>query len=71
MRAFVDRYDACQHFLGEEPFGKDRRFLEKSTKEVRTGNDKQLRKLRSAYADDAEIAQVLVEFNVGAETDQP
>lgn len=72
VRAFADRYDACQHFRGEEPYDDERRrFLEKSMDETCKGNDKQLRKLRSAFAGDAEMTRVLNEFDVNAETEQP
>lgn len=60
VRVFADRHDACQHFLGEEPYDDERRrLLEKSIRETCTGNDKQLRKLKSAYAGDARMMQVL------------
>ena len=72
VRVFADRYDACRHFRGEEPYDKERRrFLEKPIDENCTGNDKQLRKLRSAYAGDAEMTRVLNEFEMDAETEQP
>lgn len=72
MRAFADRYDDCQHFRGEEPYDEERRrFLEKSVYQTCTGNDKRLRKLRSAYAGDAEMTRVLSEFEMDAETEQP
>ena len=72
VHVFADRYDACQHFLGEEPYDNERRrFLEKSIHETCTGNDKQLRKLRSIYVGDAEMTRVLNEFNMTAETQQP
>jgi hypothetical protein len=72
VRVFADRYDVCQHFRGEERYDDERRwFLDKSMDETCTGNDKQLRKLRSAYADDAEITRVLNEFEIGAETERP
>ena len=72
VRVFADRYDACQHFRGEEPYDNERRrFLEKSVHETCTGNDRQLRKLRSSYAGDAEITQALEEFDVDVETEQP
>ncbi len=72
VRVFVNRHDACQHFRGEEPYDKERRqFLEKSINETCTGNDSQLRKLRSSYAGDAEITQVLGEFDFNTEREQP
>ena len=64
VRIFANRYDACQHFLGEEAYDDERRrFLENSIGETCTGNDKQLRKLRSAYAGDTVMTQVLGEFD--------
>ena len=70
VRVFADRYDACQHFRGEEPYDSERRrFLEKSIDETCTGNDKQLRQLRSAYAGDAEMTRVLNEFEMNTETE--
>lgn len=70
VRVFADRYDACQHFRGEEPYDSERRrFLEKSIEETCTGNDKQLRQLRSAYAGDAEMTRVLNEFEMNTETE--
>ena len=66
VRVFVDRYDACQHFLGEEPYDDARRrFLGKSIDDTCTGNDRQLRKLKSAYAGDAGIMRVLDGMDTG------
>jgi hypothetical protein len=70
VRVFANRYDVCQHFLGEEPYDDERRrFLGKSIDETCTGNDKQLRKLRSAYAGDPEMTQVLDEFDFNTGTE--
>ena len=72
VRVFADRYDACQHFRGEEPYDEERRrFLEKSIDENCTGNDRQLRKLRSAYGGDVEMTRVLNEFDMNTETERP
>ena len=62
VRTFVDRYDACDHFKGEEPYDRERRaFLEESIRDTCTGNDKELRQLRRRYADDAQISALLQE----------
>jgi hypothetical protein len=72
IRAFAERYDACEHFIGEEPYDDERRrFLEKSIEETCTGNDAQLRKLRAAYSGDAEMLRVLGEFDFINEPGQP
>ena len=72
VRIFADRYDACQHFRGEEPYDSERRrFLEKSVYQTCTGNDERLRKLRSAYAGDAEMMRVLNEFEMDADPTRP
>ncbi len=60
VRAFVDRYDACHHFSGEEPYDEARRaFLAKSIRDTCTGNDKRLLRLKAGYANDAEITRLL------------
>lgn len=63
VRLFADRFDACVHSSGEEAYDEDRRrFLEARVRESCPGNDKRLRKLKAAYADDAEISAVLAGF---------
>ena len=72
IRVFADRYDTCEHFIGEEPYDEERRrFLEKSIDESCKGNDARLRKLRSSYAADAQMMRALSQFEFNSYTEQP
>lgn len=66
VRLFVQRYDECEHFLGEEPYDEERRqFLDEAIKQSCKGNDEQLRQLRLTHAGDDALSGVLesLEFN--------
>jgi hypothetical protein len=69
VRAFLDRRDGCDHFRGEpipepadDPGGERRREIETAMRELCTGTDAELLKLRAAYRDDAVVSAVFAGF---------
>lgn len=55
----VDR-DGCDHFRGEEPYGAERAaYLEQSIRELCTGSDAKLAKLRRRYAAEPDVIAAL------------
>ncbi|MEQ1512573.1 MAG: hypothetical protein ABL934_07830 [Lysobacteraceae bacterium] len=66
VRAFLDRRDGCDHFRGEpipepvdDPGGERRREIETALRELCTGTDAELVRLRARYRDDAAISAAL------------
>ena len=62
-RSFVIKRQGCDHFRGEPPYDKERqKFLIQQMKELCTGTDAELQRLRAKYADHPETIQSLSEF---------
>ncbi len=64
VRAFVARHEACEHFLGEEPYDAARaRELARNVKSLCTGSDAKLARLKRKYAGHAAIMDVLLRLD--------
>lgn len=64
IRTFKSRHEACEHFIGEEPYDEERRaFLNEAVNESCTGIDQQLQDLRTRYAEDSALRGVLRAFD--------
>lgn len=64
IRTFIARHESCEHFIGEEPYDEERRaFLNEAVSETCTGIDQQLHDLRTRYAEDPALREVLSEFD--------
>jgi hypothetical protein len=62
VQAFVDRYDECEHWLGEEPYdAARRREINRAIKKVCTGIDALPAKLRAAHPTNTAVDRVLFE----------
>ncbi|WP_188379384.1 hypothetical protein [Oxalicibacterium faecigallinarum] len=47
VQYFIERRDGCDHFRGEYPYDEERgRFIAKNLKDLCTGTDKQLKKVK-------------------------
>ena len=58
----VDR-DGCDHFRGEEPYDAERAaFLEENIRELCTGTDAKLARLRARYANDPDVIAALANY---------
>lgn len=58
--AFVRRREECEHFLGEEPYDRERReYLAGAVRDTCGGGNRELRTLRQKYRSDAAILQAL------------
>lgn len=61
---FVERREACEHFIGEEPYDDERAaFLNKSIAENCTGINRDLEALKVKYADKPNILEKLMVFD--------
>lgn len=64
IRTFKARHEACEHFIGEEPYDEERRtFLNEAVNETCTAIDRQLQDLRTRYAEDPVLSDVLSDFD--------
>lgn len=64
VRAFRDRHESCEHFIGEEPYDEERRlFLQEAVEESCTGIDAQLQALRARHAEHTFLSQYLSHFD--------
>lgn len=62
VQAFVDRYDECEHWLGEEPYDAARkREINRAIKKVCTRIDEWPAKLRAAHPANTAVDRVLFE----------
>lgn len=61
VAAFIERRALCDHFLGEEPYDKERAaYLDRTVRELRCDRiDRDEGKLRRAYRNDPAILQLL------------
>jgi hypothetical protein len=60
---FAERRDGCDHFRGEEPYDEERRaFLEQRLRELCTGTDRALARLKRKYRDDPAVMAVLERY---------
>ena len=60
---FIERREACEHFIGEEPYDDERRaFLNKSIQETCTGTNAELQALKDKYSDKPNILKKLMPF---------
>lgn len=63
VTAFMVDRDGCDHFRGEEPYDEDRRvFLEENIRQLCTGTDARLAKLRKRYADNPDVIAALAQY---------
>lgn len=69
VRVFLDQRDGCDHFRGEpipepadDPGGERRRQIETALRELCTGTDAELLRLRVRYRDDAAVSAALGEL---------
>lgn len=70
VEQFMDRRQLCDHYRGEEPYDAERAaFLAKRMELTCTGTDRELRRLKEKYQDDAEIMRVLDQFEEDVEAD--
>lgn len=61
--AFIERREACEHFLGEEGYDEERRaFLEEQINRHCAEIDEQLAHLRQVHADDPQIQRRLLRY---------
>lgn len=66
----VDR-DGCDHFRGEEPYDAERAaFLEENIRELCTGTDAKLARLRKRYAADPDVIAALASYEDQVEQPQ-
>ncbi len=57
---FVRRREECEHFLGEEPYDRERReYLAEAVRDTCEGGNRELRALRQKYRGDAAILHAL------------
>lgn len=60
VTAFMVDRDGCDHFRGEEPYDAERAaYLEQSIRELCTGTDAKLAKLRRRYAAESDVVVAL------------
>ena len=69
VRVFLERREGCDHFRGEpvpdaadDPGGERRRQIETALRELCTGTDAELTRLRTRYRDDASVGAALEVF---------
>lgn len=63
VTAFMVDRDGCDHFRGEEPFDAERRaYLEESIRELCSGTDARLARLRQRYASDPDVMAALAQY---------
>jgi hypothetical protein len=69
VRVFLDQRDGCDHFRGEpipepadDPGGERRRQIETALRELCTGTDAELLRLRARYRNDAAVSAALGEL---------
>lgn len=69
-RSFIIKRQGCDHFRGEPPFDEQRKqFLIAQIKELCTGTDAKLQRLRAKYANQPETMKALSEFEDCVEFD--
>ena len=75
VRDFVDMRDACDHWRGEpvpehedDPEEVRKKQILEAIKEACTDTDKRLSALKTAYADDPRVMQLLDEYEADIET---
>ena len=60
---FMVQRDGCDHFLGEEPYDEARRtYLDQSVRELCTGTDRRLKRLRKLYAKNPDVVAALEKY---------
>jgi hypothetical protein len=63
VTAFMVDRDGCDHFRGEEPYDAERAaYLDQSIRELCTGSDARLARLRRRYAENAEVIAALDKY---------
>lgn len=69
VTAFMVDRDGCDHFRGEEPFDAERRaYLNESIRELCSGTDARLARLRQRYAADPDVIAALAPYESQIET---
>ncbi len=62
-RSFIIKRQGCDHFRGEPAYdGKRLEFLTQQIKELCTGSDAELRRLRAKFSDQPDTIEALLEF---------
>lgn len=63
VAAFVEQRDGCDHFRGEEPYDEERRaFLEQNMRELCTGTDMALARLKKKHEKSGSVMSVLNQY---------
>ncbi|WP_051371248.1 hypothetical protein [Mesorhizobium loti] len=69
VRAFIDRRDGCDHFRGEDsPDAERRAQIDAALRELCTGTDAELTRLKRAYASNPDVQSLLDDYEINIET---
>ena len=68
LAKFIERREGCDHFRGEEAYDEERRkFLLMRMKQLCTGTDRQLERLKSKYRTQARVMKKLDSYEPSIE----
>ena len=69
VRAFTERRDGCDHFRGEDsPDAERRAQIDAALRELCTGTDAELARLKRAYAGNPDVQHLLDGYEITIET---
>ncbi|QKD00326.1 hypothetical protein [Mesorhizobium loti] len=68
VRAFIDRRDGCDHFRGEDsPDAERRAQIDAALRQLCTGTDAELARLKRVYAGNPDIQRLLDDYEIDIE----